>query len=114
MGMIDEVGAVIGGAAGSLGVRWHDPSTGRFTTSDLTTQETNPYLYAGGNPCNFTDSTGGINAGRCAVGILGSSLGGGFAETAVGSSILGLGTIAGGFIGAFGAESYATAEFCFD
>ncbi|WP_068434560.1 RHS repeat-associated core domain-containing protein [Piscicoccus intestinalis] len=41
-----------------LGVRWYDPVTGRFTTPDPTTQETNPYTYAAGNPCNTTDPTG--------------------------------------------------------
>ncbi len=42
-----------------LGVRWYDPVTGRFTTPDPTTQETNPYTYAAGNPSNTTDPTGG-------------------------------------------------------
>ncbi|WP_169798596.1 RHS repeat-associated core domain-containing protein, partial [Piscicoccus intestinalis] len=42
-----------------LGVRWYDPVIGRFTTPDPTSQETNPYTYAGGNPCNTTDPTGG-------------------------------------------------------
>ena len=42
-----------------LGVRWYDPVTGRFTTPDPTAQETNPYAYAGGNPSNRIDPTGG-------------------------------------------------------
>ncbi len=38
--------------------RWLDPTTGRFTQPDTAAYETNPYLYAAGNPCNSTDPTG--------------------------------------------------------
>lgn len=57
-------GALLDTATGlyRLGIRWYDPNTGRFTQPDPTTQETNPYTYAGGNPCNNTDPTGGCNA----------------------------------------------------
>lgn len=38
--------------------RWYDPTTGRFNQPDLAAKETNPYLYAAGNPSNATDPTG--------------------------------------------------------
>ena len=41
-----------------MGARWYDPTLGRFTQADPSGQETNPYLYAAGNPINGMDSTG--------------------------------------------------------
>ncbi|MEV5275754.1 RHS repeat-associated core domain-containing protein [Streptomyces werraensis] len=41
-----------------MGHRYYDPTLGRFTQPDPSGQETNPYLYAGGDPINRTDPTG--------------------------------------------------------
>ncbi|KAF3463258.1 RHS repeat-associated core domain-containing protein [Streptomyces sp. Tu 3180] len=41
-----------------MGHRYYDPTSGRFTQPDPSGQETNPYLYAGGDPINRTDPTG--------------------------------------------------------
>jgi RHS repeat-associated protein len=41
-----------------LGARSYDPNLGRFTQPDPSGQETNQYLYAGGDPVNNTDPTG--------------------------------------------------------
>jgi RHS repeat-associated protein len=41
-----------------MGHRYYDPSLGRFTQPDPSGQETNPYLYAAGDPINNTDPTG--------------------------------------------------------
>ncbi|MFJ8596549.1 RHS repeat-associated core domain-containing protein [Streptomyces sp. NPDC093598] len=41
-----------------MGHRYYDPTLGRFTQPDPSGQETNPYLYAAGDPINRTDPTG--------------------------------------------------------
>ncbi|MFE3591378.1 RHS repeat-associated core domain-containing protein [Streptomyces niveus] len=41
-----------------MGARYYDPSLGRFTQPDPSGQETNPYLYAGGEVDHYTDPTG--------------------------------------------------------
>jgi RHS repeat-associated protein len=41
-----------------MGHRYYDPSLGRFTQPDPSGQETNPYLYAAGDPINNSDPTG--------------------------------------------------------
>ncbi|WP_455567272.1 RHS repeat-associated core domain-containing protein [Streptomyces cinereoruber] len=41
-----------------MGARYYDPHLGRFTQPDPSGQETNPYLYATGDPINHTDPTG--------------------------------------------------------
>ncbi|MFK0180704.1 RHS repeat-associated core domain-containing protein [Streptomyces xanthochromogenes] len=41
-----------------MGARSYDPNLARFTTTDPSGQETNPYLYAGGDPVNRTDPSG--------------------------------------------------------
>lgn len=41
-----------------FGERYYDPTTGRFTQMDPSGQETNPFLYAEGNPTNWSDPTG--------------------------------------------------------
>ncbi|MFJ2058177.1 RHS repeat-associated core domain-containing protein [Streptomyces sp. NPDC087908] len=44
-----------------MGARNYDPHLGRFTQPDPSGQETNPYLYAAGDPINHTDPNG-LNA----------------------------------------------------
>ncbi|MFJ8298267.1 RHS repeat-associated core domain-containing protein [Streptomyces sp. NPDC094447] len=41
-----------------MGARYYDPHLGRFTQPDPSGQETNPYLYAAGDPINHSDPTG--------------------------------------------------------
>ncbi|MFI6377710.1 RHS repeat-associated core domain-containing protein [Streptomyces sp. NPDC050546] len=41
-----------------MGARYYDPTLGRFTQPDPSGQESNPYLYAEGDPVNNTDPTG--------------------------------------------------------
>ncbi|MFF8638930.1 RHS repeat-associated core domain-containing protein [Streptomyces pilosus] len=41
-----------------MGHRYYDPTLGRFTQPDPSGQETNPYLYAAGDPINNSDPTG--------------------------------------------------------
>ncbi|MCX5387499.1 RHS repeat-associated core domain-containing protein [Streptomyces sp. NBC_00083] len=41
-----------------MGARSYDPNLARFTTTDPSGQETNPYLYAAGDPVNNSDPTG--------------------------------------------------------
>jgi RHS repeat-associated protein len=41
-----------------LGARYYDPAQGRFAQMDPSGQEANAYLYASGNPTNFSDPTG--------------------------------------------------------
>lgn len=41
-----------------LGARYYDPSLGRFTQTDPSGQEANPYAYASCNPINASDPTG--------------------------------------------------------
>ncbi|WP_217131449.1 RHS repeat-associated core domain-containing protein [Streptomyces sp. AC558_RSS880] len=41
-----------------MGHRYYDPSLGRFTQPDPSGQETNPYLYAAGDPINNSDPSG--------------------------------------------------------
>lgn len=41
-----------------LGIRYYDPTLGRFTQQDPTGQEFNGYSYARGAPCTVSDPTG--------------------------------------------------------
>ncbi|GGU67815.1 hypothetical protein GCM10010274_65300 [Streptomyces lavendofoliae] len=41
-----------------MGAHYYDPNTARFTQPDPSGQETNPYLYANGDPVNQSDPTG--------------------------------------------------------
>ncbi|MEU0179502.1 RHS repeat-associated core domain-containing protein, partial [Streptomyces massasporeus] len=56
-----------------MGHRYYDPSLGRFTQPDPSGQETNPYLYAGGDPINNTDPSG--LAGACSNAVIGFIVG---------------------------------------
>ncbi|WP_077801896.1 RHS repeat-associated core domain-containing protein [Streptomyces sp. JHA26] len=46
-----------------MGARYYDPTLGRFTQPDPSGQETNPYLYAEGDPINRTDPSGLFSLG---------------------------------------------------
>ncbi|MFC8870227.1 RHS repeat-associated core domain-containing protein [Streptomyces sp. NPDC057148] len=46
-----------------MGHRYYDPTLGRFTQPDPSGQETNPYLYAAGDPINNSDPSGLISLG---------------------------------------------------
>ncbi|MEU2956591.1 RHS repeat domain-containing protein [Streptomyces xanthochromogenes] len=108
-----------------MGARSYDPNLARFTTTDPSGQETNPYLYAAGDPINYNDPTGlfrwDVALGAGLVGALalaaGTALGGpilggamsGCAGTAVGEAISGApggdvakGCVVGGIFGAIG------------
>ena len=57
-----------GGAADSngltkFGTRYYDPTTGRFTQTDPSGQESNRYAYVGCNPVNAVDPSGLSSAG---------------------------------------------------
>ncbi|MFC9061905.1 RHS repeat-associated core domain-containing protein, partial [Streptomyces sp. NPDC057074] len=41
-----------------MGHRYYEPTLGRFTQPDPSGQETNPYLYASGDPINNSDPSG--------------------------------------------------------
>ncbi|MER7057961.1 RHS repeat-associated core domain-containing protein, partial [Streptomyces sp. NPDC000351] len=46
-----------------MGHRYYDSTLGRFTQPDPSGQETNPYLYAAGDPVNNTDPSGLFSLG---------------------------------------------------
>ncbi|WP_205530679.1 RHS repeat-associated core domain-containing protein [Streptomyces sp. MBT27] len=85
-----------------MGARSYDPNLARFTTTDPSGQETNPYLYAEGDPINRTDTTGlfslGSNFSAALAGGAGLVVG-----TLLGGPIAG--GVAGGCLGAFVSES---------
>ncbi|MFI9773019.1 RHS repeat-associated core domain-containing protein [Streptomyces sp. NPDC052415] len=56
-----------------MGHRYYDPQIGRFTQPDPSGQETNPYLYASGDPINHTDPSG--LAGACSNAVIGFIVG---------------------------------------
>ncbi|MEU7283054.1 RHS repeat-associated core domain-containing protein [Streptomyces sp. NPDC045431] len=75
-----------------MGARYYDPNTGRFTQPDPSGQETNPYLYAAGDPVNRTDPTGLLSlSGALEVAGIGLTLG---ALAASGPLGIGLGVAA--------------------
>ncbi|MFI8191661.1 RHS repeat-associated core domain-containing protein [Streptomyces sp. NPDC085946] len=54
-----------------MGHRYYDPQLGRFTQPDPSGQETNPYLYAGGDPISNTDPSG-LGFGSFVDGVFGA------------------------------------------
>ncbi|MEV6881314.1 RHS repeat-associated core domain-containing protein [Streptomyces sp. NPDC051135] len=85
-----------------MGHRYYDPTLGRFSQPDPSGQETNPYLYAAGDPINLIDVTGlGFLDGLKRV--TKTSM-----EYAVGGAVTGCittaveGCVAGGVVGGFG------------
>ncbi len=89
-----------------MGHRYYDPSLGRFTQPDPSGQETNPYLYAAGDPINNSDPTGlySIDDFKSDVGFVGSTatiggvIGGGVGSIVPGAGT-GVGTVVGGVAG---------------
>jgi RHS repeat-associated protein len=82
-----------------LGARSYDPNLGRFTQPDPSGQETNQYLYAGGDPVNEIDPGGTVAWGEYALDCVkggtmsaGIGLATGATETGVGA----VGLLAGG------------------
>ncbi|MEV5320308.1 RHS repeat-associated core domain-containing protein, partial [Streptomyces sp. NPDC052687] len=65
-----------------MGHRYYDPQLGRFTQPDPSGQETNPYLYAGGDPISNSDPNGLFL--QAAVDVVGDALTGFDAGTALG------------------------------
>ncbi|MDT0387191.1 RHS repeat-associated core domain-containing protein [Streptomyces sp. DSM 41921] len=58
-----------------MGHRYYDPTLGRFTQPDPSGHETNPYLYADGDPVNRIDPTGLIDWGGVASVAFGTAVG---------------------------------------
>ncbi|MFI2242555.1 RHS repeat-associated core domain-containing protein [Streptomyces chrestomyceticus] len=108
-----------------LGARYYDPSVGRFTQPDPSGQETNPYLYAEGDPVNHIDHGGLYSVGDfgsdigaivgagtagamvgsgtgCAVGFFAASLPGCGAGAAAGTAIGGAVGVLGGIAAVIG------------
>jgi len=83
-----------------LGLRYMDPTIGRFTQTDPTRKEENNYLYVEANPCNATDRTGAETdyLEACGIGGLTGMAGGAFAGAFTGPG----GAVAGGLIGGVG------------
>ncbi|MFD0053767.1 RHS repeat-associated core domain-containing protein [Streptomyces sp. NPDC127168] len=86
-----------------MGHRYYDPTLGRFTQPDPSGQETNPYLYAAGDPINSNDPSGLFSVGDFLKDTIGGALvgaAGGCVSGAVGSIWTGPGALAGCGIGA--------------
>ncbi|GAA3156015.1 RHS repeat-associated core domain-containing protein [Streptomyces rectiviolaceus] len=49
--------------------RFYDPNVGRFTQPDPSGLETNPYLYASGDPTNRIDPSGLFSVGNFLQGV---------------------------------------------
>jgi RHS repeat-associated protein len=83
-----------------MGHRYYDPSLGRFTQPDPSGQETNPYLYGGGDPVNNTDPSG-LFSFADGVGVVAGTLAGAAAVGAVGlacAGTAGVGCVAAGVV----------------
>ncbi|MQL62894.1 hypothetical protein F6Q10_09805 [Streptomyces vinaceus] len=77
-----------------MGHRYYDPTLGRFTQPDPSGQESNPYLYAAGDPINNSDPHGLLSLGGVLEGFgIGLTLG---ALVASGPLGIGLGVAAAG------------------
>ncbi|CAL9321361.1 hypothetical protein SUDANB66_06317 [Streptomyces sp. SudanB66_2053] len=91
-----------------MGHRYYDPTLGRFTQPDPSGQETNPYLYAVGDPVNNTDPTGlAPSAGEITVVTLGvismaTGVGGALATGVVAAEVLGGISLTTGIAGGVG------------
>ncbi|WP_262985342.1 RHS repeat-associated core domain-containing protein [Streptomyces sp. SDr-06] len=83
-----------------MGARSYDPSLGRFTSTDPSGQDTNPYLYADGDPINRTDPTGLFDF-AATLAAAGAATAGAVVGTLLGGPILGgfLGGCLGGAVG---------------
>ncbi|MCE6998454.1 RHS repeat protein [Saccharothrix sp. S26] len=91
-----------------LGYRIYEPSFARFFSPDPTGQEPNPYNYAGGDPINNSDPTGGSfgsSGGATIGGGIGGLAAGAFVAAACGTGVGCLPAFAlmGGFLGGAGA-----------
>ncbi|MFD0332366.1 RHS repeat-associated core domain-containing protein [Streptomyces erythrogriseus] len=77
-----------------MGHRYYDHTLGRFTQPDPSGQESNPYLYAAGDPVNNSDPHGLLSLGGVLEGVgIGLTLG---ALVASGPLGIGLGVAAAG------------------
>ncbi len=74
-----------------LGIRYYDPTLGRFTQTDPTGQDPH-YTYARNNPCNYTDPTGQSACFENTLALFGSVVGYGLG---VGAVLTGVGAVAG-------------------
>ncbi|MFD7516946.1 RHS repeat-associated core domain-containing protein [Streptomyces niveus] len=87
-----------------MGARYYDRNLGRFTQPDPSGQDTNAYLYAGGDPVNNTDPTGlwtawdTVATGVAAVALVTAIPAGGASLTVIGG--IGLAVSQTGFVSA--------------
>ncbi|WP_331282994.1 RHS repeat-associated core domain-containing protein [Kineosporia mesophila] len=80
------------------GIRYYDPTHGRFTQQDPTGQEEHPYLYSKGCPSTFNDPTGadtcdtleGLAAGFAFSGLVFAGIAGTAAITGIGAPVAAL------------------------
>lgn len=104
-GVVDNGSALV-----HFGMRWYDPSTGRFTQQDsLETladpSRSNRYEYAAGNPVNFVDPSG--LSPECTAQGLGGFVSGGLTGGAIGFLLGGPpGAIVGASVGSTGYSTY--------
>jgi RHS repeat-associated protein len=58
-----------------IGARYYQPELGRWTQPDPSGLDSNAYLYAAGNPVNFTDASGPLSFGDVAKAVAGAVAG---------------------------------------
>ncbi|GGW86469.1 hypothetical protein GCM10010320_80160 [Streptomyces caelestis] len=87
-----------------MGHRYYDPTLGRFTQPDPSGEESNPYLYADGDPINNTDPTGLFDLGGT-LAAAGASIAATVAVTLVAGPVAG--AAVGGCVGGAVGESVA-------